>query len=62
MMSGEMNGIDLFRYAIQNFHELALLLVSGYPDSIQKRAALVEENVLLLPRPFFREQLKQAID
>ncbi len=62
VMPGSMNGIELANHARNTYHKLTILLISGYPDVIANKAKLEQEKLTLLPKPFTRNQLLQAIE
>ena len=62
IMSGNMDGLDLAKKIKENYPQLAILLISGYPDKITNKENLEEHKLLLLPKPFTRVQLVEAID
>ena len=62
IMPGNKNGYDLAKEILHKYKLLNILLISGYPENINKREDLAKENLLLLPKPFSQIQLMNAIN
>ena len=62
IMPGNMDGLDLAQKIKEDYPQLAILLISGYPDKIANKENLEQHKLLLLPKPFTRVQLVEAID
>ena len=61
VLPGGVNGVEVARQAVALRPDLKVILVSGYPDAILAKSGLSEANYLLLPKPFSRTALSEAI-
>ncbi len=61
VLPGGVNGVEVAREAVALRPDLKVILVSGYPDTTLAKSGLSEANYLLLPKPFSRTALSEAI-
>jgi PAS domain S-box-containing protein len=57
MMPGEMNGLDLASEVERRFPQIKILFTSGYANSPDSEAAIVNSGYPLLPKPYRKAEL-----
>ena len=61
VLPGGVNGVELATEAVALRPDLKVILVSGYPDTTLAKSGLSEANYFLLPKPFSKTALSEAI-
>jgi len=60
-MSDNLSGIELAHYVYIHYKNIKVLLTSGYPDRIRNHESFDQLGLELLPKPYKRQQLSDAI-
>ncbi len=61
VLPGGANGVEVAKKATEIRPDLKVILVSGYPDATLAKSGVSEENFFLLPKPFSKTALAEAI-
>ena len=61
VMPGGMDGMDLASAAIARYPDLKVLLTSGFPEARLDRAELPVRHMLLLSKPYRKQELARAL-
>ncbi len=62
VMPNNMSGLDLAEKVMNEFHNIKILLTSGYPDKVANQEKIKKLGIELIVKPYKREQLISAIE
>ena len=60
-MPGEKNGFDLAEYALENFPEIKIILLTGFAENAARGRSSVTERVELVSKPYRRSDLADRV-
>jgi CheY-like chemotaxis protein len=61
VMPGEKSGFDLAEYALENFPDMKIILLTGFAENAARGRSSVTERVELLSKPYRRTDLADRI-
>jgi two-component system CheB/CheR fusion protein len=61
VLPGGVNGVEVATEAVAFRPDIKVILVSGYPDATLAKSGLEDTNFFLLPKPFSKTSLSEAI-
>jgi PAS domain S-box-containing protein len=61
VMPGEKNGFDLAEYALENFPEIKIILLTGFAENAARGRSSVTERVELVSKPYRRSDLADRV-
>ena len=56
-----MTGVELYRHLIDSSHAIPTILVTAYPNDVDRIRALTDGVVCYLPKPVNEQQLKRCL-
>jgi len=62
VMPNNMSGLDLAKQVMDKYHNIKILLTSGYPDKAADQAKIEKLGIDMIAKPYEREQLISAIE